>query len=351
MGGEYKLSSMGIGLGVLKDLDQSGREPGVQTCVNLIEQKNPPVLERTKRRTYQTEPRLRSDGFVLHVESNRFTLSAVNETKAMTRSRRAPWLFFGYHEMIDSGVSEAQQIHSQALVCDGRSLFEGVEEPRLSCSGCLQEQAGRGVEYPASDAAKTIEPPSPEPEDTHPRYGLPNTPEVRITYPPSGGERQRRRSQQFPYSPGSVEASAEVDLALMASEEISPPLLWVTVKALEQHGRVVHFKPVCIPNAIDYEIQIELRCRGRPGAEPVSIARNVILPASKRRGNGHRQPRQGVQNVGLARRVGSVDSGDGQNALRQAVEPSRRRPVLVDGDHRQFHRLQNRAVVGDPESQ
>ena len=90
MGSEHKLSSMGIGLGILEDLDQPGRETGMKTRVDFIEQKNLTESESRDRRTDQTEPGLRAGGFILQVESNRFPLAAVNEAKARSRPRRAP---------------------------------------------------------------------------------------------------------------------------------------------------------------------------------------------------------------------------------------------------------------------
>ncbi len=194
--------------------------------------------------------------------------------------------------------------------------------------------------------------PSPsEPQNTRSGQRFPDACEVGTTYSPASGEHQRRWRQQVPYSPGAVEAPAKVDFTPASREEVSTSSFRIAVQALEKDGRIVHFEPVPVSDALGDQIQIELRWRDRPVAEPVSIARNVVLPASKRRGDGHREPRQGVQHVGLARRVGPVDSGDGQDALREAVEPARRRAILVDGDHRQLHRLENRAVVGDPESQ
>ena len=124
---EHELSPAGIGLGILEDLDQSTREPRVKTRVDLIEQKNPTVLERKEHRTYQTEPSLGSDGFILQIESNRFTVSAVNEAKAMTWPRRAPGLFFGYLEIGDPRICEAKQVQGKAWICNRWRIFGRAE--------------------------------------------------------------------------------------------------------------------------------------------------------------------------------------------------------------------------------
>ena len=68
MGREYELSPAGIRPGVLEGLDQARRQPGMQTCVDLIEQKNPTESERRDRRTDQTEPGLGSGRLVLEIE-------------------------------------------------------------------------------------------------------------------------------------------------------------------------------------------------------------------------------------------------------------------------------------------
>ena len=75
MGRKYKLSPASIRPGVLEGLDQSRREPGMQTCVDLIEQKNPTESERRDRRTDQTEPSLGSGRLVLEIKGDRFTFA------------------------------------------------------------------------------------------------------------------------------------------------------------------------------------------------------------------------------------------------------------------------------------
>ena len=87
----------------------------MQTRVDLIEQKNPTESEGCHRRTDQTEPGLGSGGFVLEIENDRFTFSAVNQTKVAPRSPRVPRLFFGYHQIVDSRICEAKQSSGQGL--------------------------------------------------------------------------------------------------------------------------------------------------------------------------------------------------------------------------------------------
>ena len=98
----------------------------MKTRVDLIEQKDPTVLERKERRTYQTEPSLSSGRFFLQVEKNRFTLSAMNEAKAMT-PRGARGLFFGYHEIGDPRIREAKQVQGKPWICSRWQIFGKAE--------------------------------------------------------------------------------------------------------------------------------------------------------------------------------------------------------------------------------
>ena len=128
MGREYELSSAGIGLGILEDLDQSDREPGMKTRVDLIKQKDPTEFERGERRTDQTEPGLRSGGFVLQIESDRFALPAMNQTKVTTRPTAVPGLLVADHVIVDSRISEAKQVQDTAWIRVGRSFLRNTKE-------------------------------------------------------------------------------------------------------------------------------------------------------------------------------------------------------------------------------
>ena len=123
MGSEYELSPAGIRLGILENLDQSGRESGMKTRVDLIEQKDSTGSERRQSRTDQTEPGLGACRFILEVKSDRFAFSAMNEAKLTTRSTEAPSLFFGDHEIVDSRIREAKQVQNQAWIRSDWSIF------------------------------------------------------------------------------------------------------------------------------------------------------------------------------------------------------------------------------------
>ena len=123
MGSEDELSPAGIGPGILENLNQSNREPGMKTRVDLIEQENVTESEGRECQTDQSEPGLRAGRFFLQIESDRFASSAMNDTKVTTRSTEAPSLLFGDHKIVDSRIREAKQVQNQAWIRNGWSIF------------------------------------------------------------------------------------------------------------------------------------------------------------------------------------------------------------------------------------
>ena len=180
-----------------------------------------------------------------------------------------------------------------------------------------------------------------EPECVQPREGAAGAADDGIAQSHGSRERQRRGRQQLLYPPDPAEAAAEADLVSLALEERPPPPLGVAVEALIEHGRVVDLEPVPVADTVDHEVRFERRGPVRTVAEPVREAGDEPVPTVKRRANGERQPGEGLQNGGLARGVGAVDAGDRQHSLRELIEAPRGGPILVDGDHRQLHRIQD----------
>ena len=100
----------------------------MKTRVDLIEQKDPTESERRERRTDQTEPCLGSGRFILQIEGDRFTFSAMYETKVTTKFPEAPGFLFDHHEIVNSRIREAKQVHRNARIRDRRSIFWSVKE-------------------------------------------------------------------------------------------------------------------------------------------------------------------------------------------------------------------------------
>ena len=90
----------------------------MKTRVDLIEQKDPTESERRERRTDQAEPGLRSGRFIFQIEGDRLTLSAMYETKATTKVPDAPGFLFNCHEIVDSRIGEAKQVHRNVRIRD-----------------------------------------------------------------------------------------------------------------------------------------------------------------------------------------------------------------------------------------
>ncbi len=113
----------------------------METRVDLVEQEDPAESERRERRTDQTEPGPGSGGFFFQIESDRFTFSAMHETKATTRSTGAPGVLFADHQIVDSWIRKAKQVQDTPWILDGWSLLRSTKETQRIGLICLDEQA------------------------------------------------------------------------------------------------------------------------------------------------------------------------------------------------------------------
>src|ERR1700722_14349357 len=165
------------------------------------------------------------------------------------------------------------------------------------------------------------------------------------------GQGQRRRGEKFARARRVLQAPAEADFHALAFKQRAWLPLGVANQALGEDLRIRDLKVVCIADTIRHHLNLVGRGTSRAVAELEGITRDRVVPGAQRAFHGARQPCQLLKDVGLARRVRSVDSRDRQYLLVEQVKASCRGPVLVYRDHRQLDRIKDRAVVGYLEPQ